>query len=168
MSFWMATLTRYRILLTLCCWCLPVAGWAGVDLVQVDKSDRQMRLLDGDEVVATYSISLGGSPQGHKTQEGDQKTPEGQYVLDYKNESSSYYRSMHVSYPNEADTQQATERGVSPGGFIMVHGQRNGFGWLAPVLQHFDWTDGCIAITNAEMDEFMSLVSPGTPIDIRW
>ncbi len=164
----MATLTRYRILLTLCCWCLPVAGWAGVDLVQVDKSDRQMRLLDGDEVVATYSISLGGSPQGHKTQEGDQKTPEGQYVLDYKNESSSYYRSMHVSYPNEADTQQATERGVSPGGFIMVHGQRNGFGWLAPVLQHFDWTDGCIAITNAEMDEFMSLVSPGTPIDIRW
>ena len=168
MSFWMATLTRYRILLTLCCWCLPVAGWAGVDLVQVDKSDRQMRLLDGDEVVATYSISLGGSPQGHKTQEGDQKTPEGQYVLDYKNESSSYYRSMHVSYPNEADTQRAAERGVSPGGFIMVHGQRNGFGWLAPVLQHFDWTDGCIAITNAEMDEFMSLVSPGTPIDIRW
>lgn len=147
---------------------LPALCWGAVDQVVVDKSDRQMRLLNGDEVVATYSISLGGAPQGHKTQEGDQKTPEGQYVLDYKNESSSYYRSMHVSYPNAADTQQATERGVSPGGFIMVHGQRNGFGWLAPVLQHFDWTDGCIAITNAEMDEFMSLVAPGTPIDIRW
>jgi len=149
-------------------WGLPTLCWAAVDKVVVDKSAREMRLLDGEQVVAVYAIALGGSPQGHKTQEGDQKTPEGRYVLDYKNESSSYYRSMHVSYPNEADIQQAAERGVSPGGFIMVHGQRNGFGWLAPVLQRFDWTDGCIALTNAEMDEFMSLVAPGTPINIRW
>ena len=164
----MVSVIPYRMLLFLCCLCLPVSAWAGVDLVQVDKSDRQMRLLDGDEVVATYSISLGGSPQGNKTQEGDQKTPEGRYVLDYKNEASGYHRSMHISYPNEADTRQAKARGVSPGGFIMVHGQRNGFGWFAPVLQYFDWTNGCIAITNSEMDEFMSLVTQGTPIDIRW
>lgn len=164
----MAKVISCRRLLFVCCWCLPVFCSAAVDLVQVDKSERQMRLLDGERVVAVYAISLGGSPQGHKMQEGDQKTPEGRYVLDYKNEASSYYRSMHISYPNEADTQQASVRGVSPGGFIMVHGQRNGFGWFARVLQHFDWTDGCIAITNAQMDEFLSLVVPGTPIDIRW
>lgn len=88
--------------------------------------------------------------------------------MDYKNEQSSYYRSMHISYPNAEDKAQARRRGVSPGGFIMIHGQRNGFGWLSTVMQKFDWTDGCIAITNDEMDEFMNLVAPGTPIEISW
>lgn len=75
---------------------------------------------------------------------------------------------MHVSYPNAVDRAQAEKRGVSPGGMITVHGQRNGFGWLSSIMQDFDWTDGCIAITNDEMDEFMELVKPGTPIEIRW
>lgn len=147
---------------------LPSFSLAAADLVVVDKSERRMTLLKQQTVLATYVISLGGSPQGHKTEEGDQKTPEGEYVLDYKNEQSSYYRSMHVNYPNAEDIAQAERRGVSPGGLIMVHGQRNGFGWLATIMQRFDWTDGCIAITNEQMDEFMSLVAPGTPIHISW
>lgn len=147
---------------------LPSISWAAADVVIVDKSERRMTLLNQGEVLANYEISLGGSPEGHKTQEGDQKTPEGSYILDYKNEQSSYYRSMHVNYPNAADKAQADQRGVSPGGFIMIHGQKNGFGWLSSIMQRFDWTDGCIAITNEEMDEFMKLVAPGTPIKISW
>ncbi|KEQ17531.1 L,D-transpeptidase family protein [Endozoicomonas numazuensis] len=141
---------------------------ASVDLVKVDKSERLMFLLDDGKVVKTYSVSLGGSPEGHKQQEGDERTPEGVYTLDYKKEDSSYYRSMHISYPNQIDIQNAEKFGVSPGGFIMIHGQRNGLGALDFLMQHFDWTDGCIAITNQEMDEFMDLVSVGTKIQIEW
>lgn len=141
---------------------------AKVNLVFVDKSERKMVLYENDKAVRSYHIALGGSPEGHKQQEGDQRTPEGTYVLDYINEQSSYYRSMHVSYPNEADKQKAKELGVSPGGFIMVHGQPNGLGWMHPVRQAMDWTDGCIAITNEEMDEFLELVEVGTKIRIEW
>lgn len=74
---------------------------------------------------------------------------------------------MHVSYPNAEDKAQTKARGVIPGGFIMIHGQRNGFGWLSSIMQSFDWTDGCIALTNEEMDEFMHLATPGTPIEIK-
>lgn len=158
---------RFSTIILLASLILPALAQA-VDLVLVDKSERKMTLLSQGEVIASYAISLGGSPKGHKTQEGDQRTPEGSYILDYKNEQSSYYRSIHVSYPNAEDKVQAEKRGVSPGGFIMIHGQRNGFGWLSSIIQRFDWTDGCIAITNEEMDEFMNLVAPGTPIEISW
>ncbi|MAD46915.1 MAG: hypothetical protein CMH98_18130 [Oceanospirillaceae bacterium] len=136
--------------------------------VVVDKSERLMILYSTDKELARFSISLGGSPEGHKTQEGDQKTPEGVYLLDYKKEDSAFYRAMHISYPNPQDVRQAAARKVSPGGMIMVHGQKNGLGWLAPLTQLFDWTDGCIAVTNSEMDTFMSLVDAGTPVEIRW
>jgi murein L,D-transpeptidase YafK len=139
-----------------------------VDRVIVDKSERLMTLMDKGEAIRTYTISLGDNPKGHKQQEGDEKTPEGVYILDYVNEKSAYHRSMHVSYPNEQDIKAAEERGVSPGGFIMVHGQRNGLGWLSGATQKYDWTNGCIAITNDEMDEFLSLVPVGTPIEISW
>lgn len=158
---------RFSTIIFLAFLILPALAQAA-DLVLVDKSERKMTLLSQGEVIASYAISLGGSPKGHKTQEGDQRTPEGSYILDYKNEQSSYYRSIHVSYPNAEDKVQAEKRGVSPGGFIMIHGQRNGFGWLSSIIQRFDWTDGCIAITNEEMDEFMNLVAPGTPIEISW
>ncbi len=127
-----------------------------------------MHLFAQGRLVRTYKIALGASPKGHKQKEGDERTPEGRYVLDYKKEDSSYYRAMHISYPNAIDKQSAKEQGVSPGGFIMVHGQPNSWGWLYPLTQLFDWTDGCIALTNEEMDEFMSLVSVGTPIEITW
>jgi murein L,D-transpeptidase YafK len=141
---------------------------ADVDLVKVDKSERVMYLMAGSEVVKKYHVALGANPKGHKRQEGDEKTPEGVYQLDYINENSSYYRSMHVSYPNSLDTASAEKNGVSPGGFIMVHGQRNGFGWLAGWTQKRNWTDGCIALKNSEMDEFLELVEVGTAISIQW
>ncbi|WP_444905397.1 murein L,D-transpeptidase family protein [Microbulbifer sp. SSSA008] len=147
---------------------LTTIAQAEVTLVEVIKSENKMLLLDGDKVKKSYHVAFGGQPQGHKQQEGDEKTPEGHYTLDYKKEDSSYYRAMHISYPNAEDRAQAEARGVSPGGFIMVHGQRNRLGWLAPITQRFNWTDGCIALTNDEMDEFMALVKIGTPIAIRW
>ena len=156
---------KYITLLTLV---FTFHAYAGVDLVKVDKSERKMYLFDGPHIVKEYQVSFGANPKGHKQQEGDQKTPEGRYILDYKKEDSSFYRSMHISYPNIADIKHATSKGVSPGGFIMIHGQRNGLGWLSPIMQQFNWTNGCIALTNAEMDQFMALVDVGTKIEISW
>ncbi|WP_240695228.1 L,D-transpeptidase family protein [Corallincola luteus] len=132
------------------------------------KSERKMYLFDGSRLIREFDVALGANPKGHKQQEGDERTPEGGYQLDYIKEDSSFYRAMHVSYPNELDKQSAKERGVSPGGLIMVHGQRNRLGWLSLLSQRFNWTNGCIAITNDEMDEFLTLVPVGTVIDISW
>ena len=137
-----------------------------IDKVFVDKSERRLQLLSGDKVIKSYHIALGGNPIGHKQQEGDQRTPMGSYTLDYKNEKSQYYRSIHVSYPNAVDKARAKKRGVSPGGAIMIHGQKNGFGALAILNQQRDWTAGCMAVTNDEMDEIMAAVKVGTPIEI--
>lgn len=137
-----------------------------IDKVFVDKSARRLQLLSADKVIKSYHIALGGNPIGHKQQEGDQRTPIGLYTLDYKNEKSQYYRSIHVSYPNAADKSHAKKRGVSPGGAIMIHGQKNGFGALAMLNQQRDWTAGCMAVTNDEMDEIMAAVKIGTPIEI--
>ncbi|WP_049722224.1 L,D-transpeptidase family protein [Gilvimarinus polysaccharolyticus] len=156
---------RYSALLMVV---LAHVSFAEVDLVTVEKSIGKMRLLDGERLVQEYHVAFGANPKGHKQQEGDEKTPEGIYSLDYKKEDSAFYRAMHISYPNKQDRENAKKVGVSPGGFIMVHGQRNGLGWLAPITQQFNWTNGCIALKNKEMDEFMSLVKVGTPIQINW
>ena len=137
-----------------------------VDKVFVDKSERILKLLSKDTVVKSYRIALGDSPIGHKQQQGDLRTPVGYYTLDYKNENSIAHRSIHVSYPNAADKARAKSRGVNPGGDIMIHGQMNGFGHLAGLNQQRDWTDGCIAVTNDEMDEIMAAVKVGTAIEI--
>ncbi len=137
------------------------------DSVLVDKSDEKLYLLREGAVIAEYSVSFGANPKGHKQQEGDERTPEGSYVLDYKKEDSEFYRAIHISYPNEKDRESAAERGVDPGGAIMIHGQRNGLGWLSFITQRFDWTDGCIAVTNGEMDEIWDAVPVDTPIEIR-
>lgn len=138
-----------------------------VDRVVVKKSTRIMELLAGDKVLRAYSISLGDQPVGHKTQEGDEKTPEGTYVLDWRNPDSGYHRSIHISYPNEADKAAAASRGVDPGGMIMIHGLPNRMGFLGPILQYLDWTDGCIALNNSDMDEVWEMVPNGTPIELR-
>ncbi len=137
------------------------------DSVLVDKSDEKLYLLKEGAVIAEYSVSFGANPKGHKQQEGDERTPEGSYVLDYKKEDSEFYRAIHISYPNEEDRKSATERGVDPGGAIMIHGQRNWLGWLSFITQRFNWTDGCIAVTNVEMDEIWDSVPVNTPIEIR-
>ncbi len=138
-----------------------------VDAVLINKSERSMYLLSNGEKIKQYRIALGGNPVGHKVKEGDKKTPEGNYILDYKKEDSAFYKAIHISYPNNQDIARAEELGVEPGGFIMIHGQRNGFGWMAALAQFFDWTQGCIAVTNSEMEEIWQLVKVGTPIEIK-
>ncbi|TIV77110.1 MAG: hypothetical protein E5V93_11175, partial [Mesorhizobium sp.] len=124
-----------------------------VDLVRVEKSNRQLQLIGGDKILRSYSIALGGDPVGQKHREGDERTPEGRYMLDWRNPNSVAHKSIHISYPNADDMAAAKALGVEPGGAIMIHGQPNGFGWLGRLLQTVDWTDGCIAVTNADMDE---------------
>ena len=144
----------------------PIPPSIIIDRVFVDKSDRVLKLMSDGKVIRSYRIALGDSPSGHKQQEGDQRTPVGVYTLDYKNENSIAHRSIHISYPNTADKAYAKKLGVSAGGNIMIHGQMNGFGYLALFNQRRDWTDGCIAVTNDEMDEIMAAVTLGTPIKI--
>lgn len=138
-----------------------------IDLVRVAKSERRLELVSGDKVVRSYAVALGASPVGHKGQEGDERTPEGRYVLDWRNPGSGYYRSIHVSYPNADDVAAAKRAGVDPGGMIMIHGQPNGYGWWSWLVQMFDWTNGCIAVTDEEMAEIWQMVEDGTPIEIN-
>jgi murein L,D-transpeptidase YafK len=140
---------------------------AKADQVIVIKGQRTLTLLSRGKTLRTYKVALGGSPVGAKEQQGDHKTPEGHYILDRRNANSRFYKSIHVSYPSKQDDERAARRGVSPGGDIMVHGLPNGFGWLDATHRAMDWTDGCIALTNAEMDEIWDLVPIGTPIEIR-
>lgn len=136
------------------------------DRVVVLKSQRQMVLMRGDAVIRVYSVALGRYPKGHKFQEGDSRTPEGRYTLDYRLEDSLFHRAIRVSYPNERDVARAQAAGVDPGGQIMIHGLPND--WSAEQINHpdLDWTQGCIAVTNEEMDDIWRLVRVGTPIDI--
>ncbi|MCF7505665.1 MULTISPECIES: L,D-transpeptidase family protein [Vibrio] len=139
-----------------------------VTLVKVDKSKRRMYLLKGDEVIQEFRIALGKKPKGHKRFEGDNRTPEGQYQLDYIMEDSEFYRSVHINYPRSTDRQWAKKHDVDPGGNIKVHGIKNGELRSPSFIQSFDWTDGCIALTNQDMDQFIELVKMGTPIHIEW
>lgn len=145
----------------------PLPPEARADSVVVVKSQRTLTLMSGQRALKTYRIALGGDPVGHKTQQGDHKTPEGSYVLDRRNPKSRFHRAIHISYPNAEDRARAARLGVEPGGDIMVHGLPNGFGWLAGVHTVRDWTDGCIAVTDQEMDEIWRAVADGTPIEIQ-
>lgn len=158
-----------RAILTTILLSLPAAAWAAptIDLVRVVKSERKLYLLSQGQIVRTYSIALGGNPSGPKQQEGDKKTPEGRFILDEKKPDSAFHKAFHISYPRPSDVVAAKLHGVSPGGQVMVHGQKNGFGWLGPLTQHFDWTNGCIALKNNEIDEMWTLVEAGTAIDIQ-
>ena len=138
-----------------------------VDRVVVNKSHHKMLLYKGDQVIRSYWIALSDRPEGTKVRQGDKRTPEGVYTLDYIKEDSYYYRAFHISYPNNQDIQRARKLGVNPGGMIMVHGQPPSKGNYQETIQRSDWTNGCIAILNHEIDEFISLVDPGTPIEIN-
>lgn len=140
---------------------------ARADKVVVFKKERTLVLLDHGKILKKYKVALGGDPIGPKACQGDHKTPEGHYILDRRNERSRFYRSLHVSYPNADDRARAQKSGVDPGGDIMVHGLPNGFGWLGNTHRVRDWTDGCIAVTNEEMDEIWRAVADGIPIEIQ-
>ena len=148
---------------------MPVAVFAlpRADLVVVKKSINRLSLIRGGKVFRTYHIVLGSHPKGPKQRQGDGRTPEGRYILDYKNAHSKFYKSIHISYPNKADRERARKAHVNPGGSIMIHGQKNGLGWLSFISQYFNWTDGCIAVTNRDMDEIWEYVKVGTPIEIK-
>jgi L,D-peptidoglycan transpeptidase YkuD (ErfK/YbiS/YcfS/YnhG family) len=137
------------------------------DKVLIEKKDRRLTLLSKGEVIKTYRIALGGNPVGPKERQGDNKTPEGTYVIDSKNKESDYHLSLHISYPNEKDKMRAKELGVSPGGDIMIHGIKNGFSWVGAFHARVDWTKGCIAVTDEEMEEIAKLVPNGTIVEIR-
>jgi len=143
------------------------AGDAGfADRVVVIKSERKLHLLRGDEIMRSYPISLGQSPVGRKQMEGDNRTPEGEYMLDWRNANSDYYLAMHVSYPNDDDIRQARKKGVSPGNMIMIHGLPND---SEPSLSDYlggGWTNGCIAVSNQAMIDIWLSVKDNTPITI--
>jgi len=130
------------------------------DAIRVFKSTRTMELLRDGKVLHAYRIALGDAPVGHKRKQGDERTPEGDYRITYRNPNSRFHLSLRVSYPNQADREQAGKRGVDPGGDIMIHGN-------TPPGYTRDWTDGCIAVTNAQIEEIWRLVPIGTPIRIN-
>lgn len=147
---------------------VPSPGYRHVDYVLVEKSKNKMTLFKEGEVVRQYHVSLGKNPVGHKTQEGDLRTPEGRYNLMFKNPDSKFYKSIMIDYPNERDRALASRRGVDPGGEIVIHGQPNThFAPYEGVVNAFNWTDGCIAVTNPEMGEIWRLVDVDTPIEIK-
>jgi len=139
------------------------------DRVVVLKGERRLVLMRGDSVLKVYRVALGRYPEGHKTRQGDAKTPEGSYTIDYRLDSdrSKFYRALHISYPNNRDRARAAQLGVDPGGQIMIHGLPTK--WSAKDVGHpkLDWTQGCIALTNREMDEIWEMVSDGTRIEIH-
>jgi murein L,D-transpeptidase YafK len=173
--------TAIMVAAALPCGLLLLSGWDYLDrtvpamaaanaqatMIVVDKKARKLMLLHDTNVLKTYDVSLGRAAGGSKQQEGDGRTPEGRYVIDAKNQSSRFHLALHVSYPDAADRDRARRLGVSPGGDIMVHGLRNGLGWLGGLHRAVDWTDGCIAVTDSQVEEIWSLVAVGTPIEIK-
>ena len=146
----------------------PARSLAGTaDKIVVIKSEHRMILFRGDTVLRSYTVSLGRGGKGPKMRVGDHKTPEGNYVIDWRNPRSRFHLSLHVSYPNAADIQRAREHGLAPGGDTMIHGLQNGLGWIGRFHRLADWTDGCIAVTDSEMDQIWRAVPNGTPIEIR-
>jgi murein L,D-transpeptidase YafK len=137
------------------------------DRVILLKSARTMTLMSGSKVIKVYKVAIGRSPVGPKTKVGDHKTPEGIYVIDAKKDPSRFHRAFHLSYPNQADIARARQLGVNPGGDIEIHGIENGLGWIGSLHRTFDWTDGCIAVTDAEIDEAWQMVPVGTVVEIR-
>lgn len=137
------------------------------DRIVIEKSKRTMTLMSGATVLKTYKVALGGQPVGAKQHVGDHKTPEGLYVVDQKKANSIFHRALHISYPNPRDRENARKLGVSPGGDVEIHGLGAKYGWVGAAHRQMDWTDGCIAVTNEEIDEIWPLVAVGTPVEIK-
>ncbi len=145
----------------------PLSHTAKADRIIVLKSTHTMTLYADGKVLKVYHVWLGRGPGNAKQQQGDNETPEGLYTINGRNAHSAAHLSLHISYPNAADRERARKLGVDPGGDIMIHGLPPGNDWIKPGQQLADWTYGCIALTDAEMDEVWKLVPNGTPIEIR-
>jgi len=143
----------------------PINGPLVADYLLVDKSERLLIAYRSEQPIRAYrDIQFGDAPEGHKHFEGDERTPEGRYTIDWRNPQSRYHLSLRISYPNDADRAYAAEQGRSPGGDIFIHGQPNR---LPMGRMPGDWTDGCIALSNTEIEELWQMVPDGTIIDIR-
>lgn len=149
---------------------VSVASFATImpkaDLVVVKKSQYSLTLYSKGVALKRYWVALGPNPKGAKMREGDNRTPEGRYLLDYKKTDSKYYKAFHISYPSVADIKRAQKMGVNPGSQVLLHGQRKGSVMSDQMLQRSNWTNGCIALINADMEEVWESVAPGTPIEI--
>jgi len=137
------------------------------DRIVVEKSSHTLTMYASGQPLKVYTVALGRGTGAAKQREGDHETPEGLYTINARNEHSRFHLALHVSYPNARDSARAESLGVPAGGAIMIHGVGRGLGWLGRLQRRVDWTDGCIALTNAEMDEVWNAVPTGTPIEIR-
>jgi murein L,D-transpeptidase YafK len=137
------------------------------DSILILKKDHVLELLADGKVIRTYPVALGRGGMAPKDREGDGRTPEGHYIIDSRNASSHYHKALHISYPNAEDRKRAEKLGVSPGGAIMIHGLPNGMGWLGSTHRLYDWTLGCVAVTDDEIDEIWKMAPVGTPVEIR-
>lgn len=146
---------------------IPVPPKGPADKILIEKKERLMTLFAKGKVIKTYKIALGGNPNGPKERLGDNKTPEGTYVIDSRIKDSMYHLSLHISYPNERDRKRAKQLGVSPGGDIMIHGIKNELSWAGELHANVDWTKGCIAVTDQEIEEIDKLVPNGTIVEIK-
>jgi len=140
---------------------------ARADRVVVLKAERRLELYDGATLLRSYRISLGREPVGPKLREGDRRTPEGLYRIDYRKPDSSYHRALHISYPRPDQAAAAQRKAESPGDLIMIHGLPNGLGFIGRLHLLADWTIGCIAVTNAEIEEIWRVTPDGAPIEIK-
>lgn len=137
------------------------------DSILILKKAHTLELISGGKVIRTYTVALGRGGLAPKQREGDELTPEGHYTIDAKNANSAYHRALHISYPNSEDRKRAVALGQNPGGAVMIHGLPNGKGWVGASHRLYDWTLGCIAVTDQEIDEIWNLVPVGTPVEIR-
>jgi murein L,D-transpeptidase YafK len=137
------------------------------DSILILKKDHILELLGDGKVIRTYKVALGRGGLLPKQREGDARTPEGHYTIDSRNEASHYHKALHISYPSAADRARASKQGVAPGGAIMIHGLPNGMGWTGAAHRMYDWTLGCVAVTDDEIDEIWKMVPVGTPVEIR-
>lgn len=144
----------------------PLPNGITIDKLVVHKAARKMEAYSGSKLVKTYNIALGKEPVGHKQFEGDNKTPEGTYSINARNPNSGYHKNLGVSYPNAADKAFAEKQGKSPGGHIKIHGLRNDSGYIGKLHRLKDWTAGCIAVTNDEVDELYAAVKKDAGIII--
>ena len=137
------------------------------DQIVISKSAHSLELRRNGQILRTYKVSLGKGGSAPKTHEGDHLTPEGKYTVDGRNSNSRFYKALHLSYPNESDRARAAASHLPAGGDIEIHGIQNGLGWIGPIEHWVDWTDGCIALTDSQMDEVWNLVPVGTAVDIQ-
>lgn len=171
---------RHKILIALLV-ILGIAGWiylsipaasaplpqdTHINRIVVRKAEHTLTVYTNDTAIKTYAVSLGRGGLAPKRQEGDKKTPEGHYTIDGRNSASAFYRSLHISYPNGQDRKRAAQGKYAPGGDIMIHGLKNGTGFIGRLHLLADWTQGCIALTNEDMDGLWRAVTNGTPVEI--